>query len=113
MFTKESIHEIFKKILIEYKFQLPISWVWIGVNGALLTGRIEMSRWSKEFRSVTLSGNPKKLRYPVNVMLVDARGEAAHVLFKGTGEADEINRCRVDEPPPAIPPGWPTGCGKA
>jgi hypothetical protein len=114
MFTKENIHEILKKILIDYKFQLPIAWVWVGVNGVFLTGRIEVSKGSKEFRSVTLSGNPKKLRFPVNVMFVDSRGQAAHVLSRGAGEGDdELNRLRVDEPPPAGPLAWPTGCGKA
>ena len=107
MFTKESMQKIFKKILIDYNFQPPISWVWIGVNGAFMTGRIEFSKGSKEFKSILLSGKPKKLRFPVNVMLVDSRGEAAHVLFKGTGEAkDEVNRCRVDEPPGLIS-NWP------
>ena len=114
MFTKESIHTIFKTILEEYKFQLPIAWVWIGANGEFLTGRIEISKGSKEPRSVTLSGKAEKLKYPVNIMLVDARGEAAHVLNMGPGQGhDEITRCGVDEPSPATPAGWPTGMGKA
>ena len=114
MFTKESVRTVFKTILDDYKFQLPIAWVWIGANGEFLTGRIEISKGSKELRSVILSGSPEKLKFPVNVMLVDARGEAAHVLNMGPGQGhDEITRCGVDEPPPAAPPGWPTGVGKA
>jgi len=113
MFTKESMQKIFKKILIDYNFQSPISWVWVGVNGAFMTGRIEFLEGSKEFKSILLSGKPNKLRFPVNVMLVDSRGEAAHILFKGTGGADEVNRCCVDEPQRAAPSDWPTGCGKA
>jgi len=106
MLTKESLQKIFKKILIDYNFQLPVSWVWIGVNGAFMTGRIEFSEASKEFKSILLSGKPRKLRFPVNVMFVDARGEAAHVLFKGTGGADEVNHCRFEEPPGPIS-NWP------
>jgi hypothetical protein len=113
MVRRESIQKIFRMILIDYNFELPITWVWIGVNGAFLTGRIERSRWSEELGSVVLSGNPKKIRFPVNAMLVDAKGQAAHVLFKETGEVDGVNRLRVDEPKPAVPPSPPTGWGKA
>ena len=113
MINKETFIEVFKIILIDYDFRLPISWVWIGVNGAFMTGRIEISKGSKELRSVTLSGNPKKLRFPVNVMFVDATGNAAHVLFKGPGQANEVNRLHVDDPPPATPSGSPISFGKA
>ncbi len=44
---KETIQKIFEKILIDYNFQFPISWVWIGVNGAFLTGRFELSKTEK------------------------------------------------------------------
>jgi hypothetical protein len=110
---EESIRELFKKILIEFTFQLPISWVWVGQNGGFMTGRIEVSKLTKEPRSVILSGNPKKLKFPVNIMLVDARGDAAHVLLKESGEIDGVNRLRVDEPPPEVPPRWPISFGKA
>lgn len=111
MFKKEGFEKAFKTILVDYNFQPPIAWVWIGVNGAFMTGKIIWE--GKEFKSITLSGKPKKLRLPVNVMLVDAKGMAAHLLLKKTGEVDGVNRCRVDEPPPAAPLNWPTGCGKA
>jgi hypothetical protein len=101
----------FKTILIDYNFQPPIAWVWVGRNGAFLFGKIIWE--GKEYKSVTLGGKPKKLRFPVNVMLVDAKGMAAHLLLKETGEIDGANRCRVEEPPPAISPNWPNGCGKA
>jgi hypothetical protein len=106
MSIQEGIQKIFKMILVDYKFELPVSWVWIGVNGAFLTGRIEFSKRDKELKSIILSGKAKKLRFPVNVMLVDAKGDAAHVLFRGSGEVDKVTRCRVDEPSPVGPPNW-------
>ena len=113
MVSKESMVEIFKKILIEYKFQPPISWVWIGVNGAFMTGRIAISKGSKELGSVTLSGNPEKIKFPVTVMLVDAKGDAVHVLFKGPGQVDKVKSLLGDDPPPATPSGSPISFGKA
>lgn len=100
MFKGETLQKIFKMIFLEYNFQVPISWVWIGVNGAFFTGRIELSKSGKEAKSIILSGKAKKLRFPINVMLVDSKGEAAHILFKGPGEDDVLTRCRVDGPLP-------------
>ncbi len=105
MFTEENLKKIFLTILFDFYFQFPISWVWIGVNGAFLTGRFELSK-TKEFKSIVLSGKAKKLRFPINAMLVDAKGEAAHVLLKRSGEVDKVTRCRVDEAPPIAPLNW-------
>jgi hypothetical protein len=102
MFTEESLRKIFETILIKYNFQFPISWVWIGINGAFLTGRFEFSK-NEKFKSIILNGKAKKLRFPINAMLVDARGEAAHVLLKRFGEVDMVTRCKIDDPPPMGP----------
>ncbi len=107
MFTEESLKKVFLTILIDFNFQFPISWVWIGVNGAFLTGRFEFSKNEKKFKSIILNGKAKKLRFPVNAMPVDARGEAVHVFFKRFGEVNKVARCRVDDPPPIGPLNWP------
>jgi len=110
MFSKENIHksikESFKKILTEYNFQFPLSWVWIGVNGAFLTGRFELSKGDLKLKSIHLSGRAQKLRPPVNAMVVDARGYAVHILFKSFGEVSKITYCHVDEAPPIAPLNW-------
>lgn len=105
MSIEESIQGIFHKVLIDYGFKLPIAWVWIGVNGAFLTGKIESVK--SGMRNVIIKGKSNKLRFPVNAMLVDSEGKAAHVLFKGPGQVDKVNRLRVDESPPIPPLNWP------
>lgn len=53
----------------------------MGMNGALFAGRSELSM-QKEIRTIILTGKAKKLKFPINMMLVDRTGKAAHVLFK-------------------------------
>lgn len=113
MYTRESFHKVFDKIFLDYNFQFPLSWVWISVNGAFLTGRFERSNSDKKFESILLTGKVKKIIFPINAMIVDANGAAAHVLLKKNGEIGEVTRCRSDQPMPATPLGWPIGCGKA
>ncbi len=109
---EESLHDIFKRVLIEYNFQYPMTWTWIGINGRAVTGRFERKK-DGGLKTIMLNGKPKTLRFPVNAMLVDATGQAVHILFKSSMQLGEMNRCKVDEPPPAVPPFWPGGIGKA
>jgi hypothetical protein len=97
MFTKESVQRAFEIILLEYNFQFPISWVWIGINGTFLTGRFELSKSGEKLKTTVLSGKVRKIRFPVNIMLVDGGGKAAHILLN-SAEFGEVTRCSVDEP---------------
>ncbi|MFB3886041.1 MAG: hypothetical protein ACE144_12495 [Thermodesulfobacteriota bacterium] len=108
MFNEKSLEVIFKRLLLEHSFQFPLTWAWIGANGGVLAGRFE---WSvgKGLETIILSGKPKTLRYPVNAMIVDRRGVAAHILFKGPEEISKATLCRADEP--SIP--WPKDSPKA
>ena len=105
--VEKSVQECFKKILTEYNLQFPLSWVWIGVNGAFLTGRFELSRSDVKLKSIHLSGKAEKLRPPVNAMIVDARGYAVHIFFGSSGEVSKMTYLCVDEPPPIAPLNWP------
>ena len=106
MFTQESVQRALEIILIDYNFQFPIHWVWVGINGAFLIGRFEIQKSGEKLKSILLTGKPKKLRFPVNIMLVDARGEAAHILLH-SDNFGKVIRCRVDEPSPIAPLNWP------
>lgn len=98
MFSEESF-KIIGAMFIEYNFQWPISWAMIGVNGAFLTGRFELSIIGKKFKSTVLSGKAKKLRFPINAMFVDAKGKAAHVAFLRTGEVGETTPFNISKTP--------------
>jgi hypothetical protein len=103
MFKSDSFRKILEEIFFKHGFQLPVAWVWAGVNGAFVTGKIEFSKRDKKITFIILSGKPKKIRLPVNMMLIDARGCAAHILVKGPGEISKVTRCPVDEPLPSAP----------
>ncbi len=81
MFKLEQFKMIGDEIFLKHHFEFPVTWVMVGVNGALFAGRSELSI-QKEVRTIILTGKAKKLRFPVNMMLVDRTGKAAHVLFK-------------------------------
>ena len=109
---EESLQKIFKTIFIDYNFQFPLSWTWIGINGAIVTGRYELKK-DGGVRGVVLNGKPKSVEFPINALVVDGRGQAVHILFKDSMEFGDLSPCRVDEPAPATPPIWPGGMGKA
>ncbi len=113
MFKPEQLVGVFKEIVLEHKFEFPIHWVMVGAGGVFLTGKLTFSILRLKLDFSILSGRAKDLRFPINMMLVDKTGKAAHVLFKRAGEAHELNRLGVDEPPPEVPPPWPSGVGKA
>jgi len=96
MFKPEQFQKIAEEIILKHRFEFPISWVMIGVNGAFLTGRWELSIPQKQFRSLTLSGKAKKLRRPINMMLVDRIGKAFHVLFKKGDEPIDLTNLRIE-----------------
>jgi hypothetical protein len=94
MFPEESFRKIFQTILVDHNFKFPIHYVMIGINGAFLNGRFELAP-AKKFSSILLNGKAKNLRFPINTMFVDSKGDAAHVLFKKTLKSGELNHLEV------------------
>lgn len=45
-------------------------------------------------KCVILGGRGKDLRFPINCMFVDGKGDAAHVVFRMSGEPSEITLWR-------------------
>ena len=103
VFPEEGFKKIFEMMFIEHDFKLPMSWVLIGVNGAFLTGRFELSIIGKKFKCIVLNGKANRLRFPINAMFVDAKGKAAHVSFLRTGETGEITPFNISEIPSTSP----------
>ena len=96
MFKPEQIQKIVEEIFLQHHFEFPISWVMVGVNGAFFTGRWEFSIPQNKLKSFTLSGKAKKLKRPINMMLVDRTGKAFHVLFKKSDEPMDLTNLRIE-----------------
>ena len=83
--TPEVIAEILEKLQGE-GFVLPYSFVAIGVNGALMAGVFAKAA-SGDDLDCTFSArhlpDERGVLMPVNMMFVDARGEAARVVLTG------------------------------
>jgi hypothetical protein len=88
MFPEDSIKKVLETMLFKHEFELPFSFVLIGVNGAFLTGRIGAS--IIDGPQITIEGEASKLRFPINLMIVDKKGKAGHVAFSMTGEEKEV-----------------------
>ena len=85
-FSPEVIAEILEK-LQEEGFVLPYSFAIIGVNGALMAGVFSASGDSLDC-TFTADHQPDErgVLMPMNMMVVDARGEAVRIVIKGAGE---------------------------
>lgn len=103
MFPQESFRKIVDIILIDYKFEFPTTLAMIGVNGAYMVARFELS--GTAVKTIALTGKAKNLRFPINTMFVDARGKAAHVLFKKSVKDGDLTL--YDVWPETPPVGWP------
>jgi hypothetical protein len=88
MFAEEDIKKALGTMLFKHEFELPFSFVLIGVNGTFVTGRIEPS--IVDGPQVIVAGEASKLRFPINLMIVDQKGKAGHVAFSMTGEEKEV-----------------------
>lgn len=89
----DELGRIYTEVLtgvLERGFRLPMSFVAVGVNGAMVFGR-----WSvDEPGHVTLEGltsHGETLVFPVNMMVVDATGEAARVVITGPGDTPTLH----------------------
>lgn len=103
MFSEETFKKIMEAILIDCRFKFPITFVMIGVNGAIMAARFKMA--GDKLKTDVLYGRAKNLRFPINVMFADAEGKAAHVLFKNPKEDGDLKRLfNLSETPPI---GWP------
>jgi hypothetical protein len=88
MFPEEDIKKALEEMLFKHEFELPLTFVLVGVNGTILTGRIEVS--IIDGPQITVKGEASKLRFPINLMIIDQKGKAGHVAFSMTGEEKEV-----------------------
>jgi hypothetical protein len=96
MFTEQQFQRITEEILVNHRFEFPITWTMIGINGYVFAGKWEVTIL-KKFNNVILHGQPKRLRFPINMMLVDRTGKAAHVLFKKSDAPIDLTRLQIGE----------------
>lgn len=89
MFSEEGIIKAVEVMFNEKGFELPMSFVLIGINGTFLTGRFELSIIGKKFKTILINGKANRLRFPINAMFVDAKGKVAQVTFLRTGNKVE------------------------
>jgi hypothetical protein len=83
--------EIIQKLL-EDNFELPIHSVIVGINGSILVGRYESSDGENLIFTPLIDHCPSGMvKLPVNIMFVDAQGEAARVLFKAPNDVKYFN----------------------
>lgn len=95
--------------LFEHNFEFPVILVMIGVNGAHLIAKFELSSvngkltTTSEFKQTVLTGEAKNLRFPINTMFVDAKGMAAHVCCKRPDKWGDLTFFPGDPNAPAVP----------
>ncbi|MGA2318733.1 MAG: hypothetical protein ABSG71_20490 [Thermodesulfobacteriota bacterium] len=84
--SPESFGQILKTLL-QNGFEAPLFVALIASNGAFMIGRYdedgENLRWTK-----LADSNSSELRPPINIMYVDAHGEAARVVINPMGESE-------------------------
>lgn len=83
MFKTDDLTEVIVSLFVKYNFQYPLHLVMVGINEAFVNLKFNPN-------CVILAGRAKDLRFPINCMFVDGKGDAAHVLFKMSGEPSEI-----------------------
>jgi len=89
MFSDEGIKKAIETLVFKHEFEFPFSFVLIGVNGTFLTARLESSIVDGP-RFTVHEGEANKLRFPINCLIVDRKGKAAHVAFLMTGEENKV-----------------------
>jgi hypothetical protein len=95
--------------LFEHDFKYPLTVVMVGVRGYLVT-KFELSEGtnSATFKNTVLAGKAKDLRFPINMMIVDINGRAAHVCVKTKDELGAVSFFPGEPPaPPIAPITWP------
>ena len=107
MLKSEDVLKVIMKMLVEYNFQFPLSWVFIGVNGSFWTGRFEFGGIGTKFKYIPLSGEEQELKPPINGMVIDSRGDAMHFSVKGSGEVSDPTLLRLTKPLAIAPLNWP------
>jgi hypothetical protein len=71
--------------LLQRGFELPLYVACISANGSVLVGRYEAGDTRVEFRDLLEHRENDVFTLPVNMMVVDARGEAARVVIRSDG----------------------------
>ena len=77
---------IINTLITERGFELPLHLAVVAVNGYAIVARYTLSATGDGLECIFLAehAEPDGLRIPINMMAVDSRGEAAHVVI-GTG----------------------------
>ena len=97
MLKNENVLKVIMKMLVEYKFQFPLSWVFIGINGSFWSGRFEFEVGENKIKHIPIGNQYSILMPPINGMVVDLRGDAMHFSIKGSGEVSHPTICRISE----------------
>ncbi len=65
---------------------LPLTFVLVGINGSVVVNRYFLSE-SGELDAIEIVRHAEGtgLELPINVMILDSKGRAAHALFDGEG----------------------------
>jgi hypothetical protein len=92
MFIHNQFQKVVEEIFFKYSFELPFTWIMMGVNGAIFAGSWYLSIVDNEFKTLIVSGRPEDLRFPINMMVMDKNWRIAHILFeKPDGPIDLTN----------------------
>ncbi len=83
MYSIDQFERLLAETLLKHNFQVPMTWVMIGVNGHIFAGRFNPPTTEKEpVGFVIIVGEAKRLRFPINLLLVDRDGMATHFFFE-------------------------------
>jgi hypothetical protein len=113
---KIEIENIVGMIFLEHKFEFPITVVMIGIRGYLvakweLATASGKNKVTAKFENIVVAGKAKDLRFPINTMLVDSTGKAAHFCIKRPNEIGSLTFLPIESEVPSIP--WPKNWPKA
>ncbi len=84
----------------ERGFELPLHVVTISINGTMFFMRYDADESAGNLAATLLTSHPQKdafLAVPINLIFVDARGEAARILIKADGSLGDLQELRDDK----------------
>ena len=84
----------------ERGFELPLHVVTISINGTMFFVRYDADESAGNLAATLLTSHPQKdafLAVPINLIFVDAWGEAARILIKADGSLGDLQELRDDK----------------
>jgi len=82
MVNLEQFQQMAEEVILKRAFEFPVHWVMIGVNGVFIIGEWATADLGADLKTIVLSGEPRKLEFPVTITFVDRTGRAAHFSFE-------------------------------